>query len=87
MVEGGKTPPLAAGQLRDLGFRVVIFPGAMVRTLTFAARNMLQLLHETGSTREYQPNMLTVGSLNQLLGTQQMLDDAKQYDPEIQSAS
>jgi len=87
MVEGGKTPPLSATQLRDLGFRVVIFPGAMVRTLTFAARNMLQLLHETGSTRDYQPNMLTVGDLNELLGTRQILNDGRQYDPDIQSTS
>jgi 2-methylisocitrate lyase-like PEP mutase family enzyme len=87
MVEGGKTPPLDAAQLRALGFRVVIFPGAMVRTLTFAARQMLQRLQATGSTREYQPQMLTVGSLNELLGTQQILDEARQYDPDIQSAS
>lgn len=86
MVEGGKTPPMSAPELRALGFRVVIFPGAMVRTLTFSARKMLQVLHGTGTTRDYLANMLTVGDLNDLLGTQQILAQARQYDPEIQSA-
>jgi 2-methylisocitrate lyase-like PEP mutase family enzyme len=87
MVEGGKTPPMSAAQLSALGFRVVIFPGAMVRTLTFAARNMLRVLRDTGSTRDHQPQMLTVGGLNDLLGTSAILAEARQYDPEIQSAS
>ena len=33
MVEGGQTPILSGPELAELGFRVVIFPGAIVRAL------------------------------------------------------
>ena len=37
MVEGGKTPMLSAQELQDLGFALVIFPGAIVRALAKTA--------------------------------------------------
>ena len=43
MVEGGKTPILAASELEALGFAFVIFPGGIVRALAKAARGFLQL--------------------------------------------
>ena len=39
MVEGGKTPLHSVDELGALGYRVVIFPGAMVRMLSRAARS------------------------------------------------
>ena len=33
MVDGGDTPPLPAAELDGLGFRLVIFPGGIVRSL------------------------------------------------------
>jgi 2-methylisocitrate lyase-like PEP mutase family enzyme len=44
MVEGGKTPLTPADELGELGFRLVIYPGAMVRVVSFAAAEYLQEL-------------------------------------------
>jgi 2-methylisocitrate lyase-like PEP mutase family enzyme len=41
--EGGKTPPLSLGRLRELGYRIVIFP---ISTLLAATAGMRQVLQE-----------------------------------------
>ena len=43
MVEGGKTPMLAAQELQALGFALVIFPGAIVRALAQDRGGLLRL--------------------------------------------
>ena len=86
VVEGGRTPALPPEQYRAQGFRLVIFPGAIVRSLTFAVREMLGTLRREGSTQACQDRMLTVGSLNQLLGTEQLLEAGRRYDPQIASS-
>ena len=42
MVEGGRTPLLSANELGDLGFSLVIFPGAMLRVHVKAATETLR---------------------------------------------
>ena len=81
MVEGGATPVRPATELFQLGFRVVIYPGAMVRVVVKAAQNYLLTLHELGSTDSIRDRMLDFGELNDLLGTSDILADAKRYDP------
>ena len=44
MVEGGKTPLKSAAELGALGFKVVIYPGAMVRVVAHAASQYLKIL-------------------------------------------
>lgn len=83
MVEGGQTPALAPAALAALGYRVVIHPGAIVRTLTFAARQMLGTLHADGTTLAERERMLTVGQLNELLGTRELLATGRRFEPEL----
>ena len=42
MVEGGKTPPLAAADLEAIGFSLVIFPGGIVRALARTGKRILR---------------------------------------------
>ncbi len=80
MVEGGKTPLLAAAELQELGFKVVIFPGGLVRALSRAAADYFQSLRSTGSTAAFMDRMLDFRALNELLGTRDMLELGKRYD-------
>jgi len=80
MVEGGKSPPLPAGQLAGLGFSLVIFPGAMARVTSFAAQEYLAVLARDGSTASLAPRMHSLSSLNNVIGLEELLALGKRYD-------
>jgi 2-methylisocitrate lyase-like PEP mutase family enzyme len=86
MVEGGKTPITAAETLGSLGFRIVIYPGALVRATVWAAQRMLEALHTHGTTLPYRENMLDVEGLNAVIGTRDILAAGMRYDPAIRQA-
>jgi len=79
MVEGGKTPILPASELEDLGFSLVIFPGAVVRTLAKAAEDFYTSLKTHGGTDPFRARMFDFDALNRLIGTPEMLDRGKRY--------
>lgn len=80
MVEGGNTPLQSAKDLQQLGYQLVIFPGAMVRAYTFMAQQFLADLKQHGNTASWRDNMLDLTSLNQLLGTDALLELGKSYE-------
>lgn len=80
MVEGGKTPLLAAGELKRLGFSIAIFPGGLARCLGFAAREYFASLKQHGSTAAMRERMLDFQGLNRLIGTPEMLELGRRYD-------
>ena len=82
MVEGGKSPLMNATSLQKLGFALVIFPGATVRSLAFALQNYFRHLHTQGGTADFSTQMLDFKGINQLLGTDELLNLGQQYDAE-----
>jgi len=82
MVEGGKTPLVPAPELGAMGYRVVIHPGAMVRVLSRAGAQYLAALQRDGTTANILDTMNDFNQLNNLIGTQALLDEADAYDPE-----
>jgi 2-methylisocitrate lyase-like PEP mutase family enzyme len=79
MVEGGKTPLLAAPELESIGFSIVIFPGGLVRALARAGTDYFENLKRTGSTAAFAGRMLDFQQLNALIGTPQMLELGRRY--------
>ncbi|MCL4791345.1 MAG: oxaloacetate decarboxylase, partial [Gammaproteobacteria bacterium] len=79
MVEGGKTPLLSIGELGQLGFRLAIFPGAMVRVVGFAASQYLATLKSAGTTGGMLDRMFDFSRLNATVGTDAMLQAGEQY--------
>jgi 2-methylisocitrate lyase-like PEP mutase family enzyme len=80
MVEGGKTPLLAAPELESIGFSIVIFPGGLVRALARAGTDYFENLKRTGSTAAFAGRMLDFEQLNALIGTPQMLELGRRYE-------
>jgi 2-methylisocitrate lyase-like PEP mutase family enzyme len=80
MVEGGDTPMTSARDLEALGFAVVIFPGALVRALAFQATSFLATLRRDGDTRGFAERMMDFKGLQTLLGTDELLEQGKQWD-------
>lgn len=79
MVEGGKTPLLNAKGLEAHGFRLVIFPGGIVRAMALTARDYYHNLINTGSNDAFSERMYDFSGLNQVIGTQSMLDAGRHY--------
>ena len=80
MVEGGKTPLLAAAELEALGFALVIFPGGIVRALARLASEYYASLAAHGTSEPFRSRMLDFGGLNDLIGTPELLATGKRYE-------
>jgi len=80
MVEGGKTPLAATAELGEIGYRIVIFPGGLVRALAWAAREYFASLKAHGTTEPFRNRMFDFQGLNGLLGTAAMLEKGRGYD-------
>jgi 2-methylisocitrate lyase-like PEP mutase family enzyme len=80
MVEAGKTPPLNAAELEELGFALVIFPGGVVRALARTAGEYYASLAAHGSSAAFRARMLDFAGLNEVIGTPSMLALGKRYE-------
>lgn len=80
MVEGGDTPISTAGELGQAGFRLVIFPGGIVRALARAAGDYYRSLAEHGSNKPFADRMHDFGGLNAVIGTPEMLALGRRYE-------
>jgi 2-methylisocitrate lyase-like PEP mutase family enzyme len=80
MVEGGKTPMLSRDQLEDMGFRLVIAPGSLVRAFTFMAQEFLRLLSANGTTALSRERMLDFQEINAILGLPELLEEGRRYE-------
>ncbi len=87
MVEGGKTPILSRDALGELGFKLVISPGALVRALIPAAEAFLKALKTEGSTVSYRDRMTDLAGVNDRIGLEDMLKLGDRYEPERQEAA
>jgi 2-methylisocitrate lyase-like PEP mutase family enzyme len=82
MVEWGKTPLLSAEELGELGFSLILFPGSVTRTVTRAAREMLDELRSTGTTVGRLSEMATFDEVNRVVG----LTEADEFERSITDA-
>jgi len=80
MVEGGKTPLLSAAELESIGFALVIFPGGIVRALARTASDYYAALAADGTSEPFRSRMLDFTTLNELIGTPEMLALGKRYE-------
>jgi 2-methylisocitrate lyase-like PEP mutase family enzyme len=85
MVEGGKTPPMSAQELEQIGFALVIFPGGIVRALAKTASEYYASLTAHGTTEPFRARMLDFNGLNALIGTPDMIAHGKRYEAALPS--
>ena len=80
MVEGGKTPLQTADQLQTRGFRIAIFPGGTARAVAHTLQGYYASLLAHGTTAPWRDRMLDFDGLNALIGTPELLAQARRYD-------
>ncbi len=81
MVEGGKTPLLSASELGEIGYKLVIFPGGLPRAMAHCMSGYFASLKQHGTTAPYRERMLDFAALNALIGTPELLERGRAYDP------
>lgn len=79
MVESGLTPLLPAAALQQLGFSVLIHPGAIGRFIGKQLQPFLRTLKEQGTTASELHRMLDFESQNAVVGLPQLLANARRY--------
>ncbi len=80
MVEGGKTPLQSTAELQARGFRIAIFPGGTARAVAHTLQGYYTSLRAHGTTAPWREHMLDFDGLNALIGTPDLLAEAKRYD-------
>ena len=80
MVEGGRTPAMTAGELQDIGYRIVIFPGGLVRAQAHTARAYFDSLLQHGTNQPFAGRMVDFAGINDIIGTGDLLELGRRYD-------
>ena len=82
MVEGGRTPMMSAGELQEMGFNLVIFPGGVVRATVKTMGEYFSSLLQHGGTAPFRARMADFTELNEIIGTPGMVATGRRYDAE-----
>lgn len=79
LVEGGKSPVKTAAQLRDLGYRIALYPAALLHRFTPQAQELLNSIRKNGSTESMREQMYELADMNRVLGADELLSAGKTY--------
>jgi 2-methylisocitrate lyase-like PEP mutase family enzyme len=78
MVEGGATPLVSAAELEAMGFKLVLYAGALLRTAALAMQATLTHLRSTGSTLGIEDRLVSFDDRNRITDLDGMLTWADQ---------
>src|SRR6185369_3350537 len=67
--EGGKTPPLPAPQLKEMGYRLGIYPSQTHRAAIAAAKKVLATLKRDGHTEAIEHELATFNDREEAVNT------------------
>jgi methylisocitrate lyase len=79
MTEWGKTPLLTAGELEEMGYKIVIFPVTALRVAQRATKALMAKLRQTGTQRHLLGEMETREELDRLVGLPEIRELEKKY--------
>ncbi|MGH2888342.1 MAG: isocitrate lyase/PEP mutase family protein [Solirubrobacteraceae bacterium] len=68
MSETGRTPPLTADELQQLGYSIVIFPSTQTWLFAHSYQELLEEVITTGTSRGMLDRMMAFDDVNELLG-------------------
>jgi 2-methylisocitrate lyase-like PEP mutase family enzyme len=78
-VEGGKTPPIPLSRLRELGYRIVIFPISTLLAATGAMRAVLAEITTTGTPSAALPAWPTFSDFTDFIGLAEIRTAEQRY--------
>ena len=81
-VETGKSPLFTAGELEELGFKIVIYPASALLTVSKVIAGLMDELRSNGTTAHLVDNMITLQGCFELMGLSEMLATDGSYSAE-----
>ena len=81
-VETGKSPLFTAGELEELGFKIVIYPASALLTVSKVVAGLMEELKDKGTTVHQVDNMITLHQCFELMGLSEMLAVDESYSAE-----
>jgi 2,3-dimethylmalate lyase len=79
MIEDGVTPNLSASELLKLGYQIAVFPLSAIYSATFAMRQVLTELRNTGTTKDARNIMVTFKDFNEFMNLDHFVDLERRY--------
>jgi methylisocitrate lyase len=79
MIENGVTPNLSAHELKQMGYRIAVFPLSGLYGATYAMKKIFSSLKKTGSTQDCRDIMVNFGEFNELVELQRFMDMDHKY--------
>ena len=80
LVEGGGTPVETTAELSALGYRIALYPAALLHLFIPRAQQLLQHVRQQGDTLDYRSDMFELADINRTLGADHLLASGRQYD-------
>jgi 2-methylisocitrate lyase-like PEP mutase family enzyme len=77
--EGGKTPPISLERLKELGYRIVIFPISTLLAATAAMRGILREIATAGTPAAALRDLPTFGEFVDFIGLPQVREVEQRY--------
>jgi 2-methylisocitrate lyase-like PEP mutase family enzyme len=77
--EGGKTPPVSLDRLKELGYRIVIFPISTLLAATGAMRRILREIARAGTPAAAMPELPSFAEFVDFIGLPQIQEAEQRY--------
>lgn len=79
MSEGGVTPILKAEDLKEMGYKIVIYPSSALLAATSTIFNLLEELKQQGTTDTFLEKMIPLHRFNEFIGFPEVYELEKKY--------
>ena len=79
MIEGGATPISSASQLREMGYKIILYPLSVLFSNTYATLQILKELKRAGTTKKLQKRMVNFDQFNDIVELSKYKKLEKQY--------
>jgi 2-methylisocitrate lyase-like PEP mutase family enzyme len=79
LVEGGNSPVSDCGELAELGYRVALFPVALLHQFIPQSQKLLAHIMSAGQTADYAGSMIELTETNRLLGAAELVTGSESY--------
>jgi len=82
--EGGKTPPIPFDRLKELGYRIVIFPIGALLAATTAVRKLAEEIQVHGTPTALLAEMISFKEFNQMIGLSEIQQLERRFLPKTE---
>ena len=80
LVEGGGSPIPDSLTLRELNYKIALFPVALLHQFIPLSQQLLHHIKSSGRTDDYSGELIDLVETNKLLGAEELLQQSKQFE-------